>query len=129
MVRNWQGEVWHALEAELAKYGKKIRKPRPAVGFEVDAEFDGNTGPLLVEIKTGLTASDIYEAFGQLMLYRQLMPSLQNHTPILLVPRGSSSVLLDAVAKLKVTVATYSRNEENDKEVTFSPEFRKLWEV
>jgi hypothetical protein len=23
MVRNWQGEVWHALEAELAKYGKK----------------------------------------------------------------------------------------------------------
>jgi hypothetical protein len=63
------------------------------------------------------------------MLYRQLMPSLQKHTLILLIPYGSSSVLLDAVAKLKVTVATYSRNELNDKEVTFSPEFRKLWEV
>jgi hypothetical protein len=126
LVRRLQGDVWQALSMRLGATGKPLDKPKHAAGYEVDGVIDFPSGPLLIEIKTSLFADDVYAGVGQLMLYRQLLPSLLNHRLVLLLPSQPKSVLADAVARLGILIETYERVGENGEQIIFSSSFQKL---
>lgn len=106
-VLRLQGEVWEALATTLAAHGVELNKPRPARRYEVDGVVAHGKVRLLIEIKCSNEAVDIYTGCGQLMLYRKLMHSLADHTPVLLLPRQPHPVMAAAVDALGVTIAIY----------------------
>lgn len=103
-VEDLQGYVWTELKRQLGDaFQKPSRKGYAADGMVVMAN-------LLIEIKTGVSPRDIYEAVGQLALYPSLIALPAGLDPILLVPevpplRPQLAAALDAV---KVEVQFYS---------------------
>ncbi|WP_374275848.1 hypothetical protein [Brevundimonas sp.] len=102
-----QGEVWIALAAVLKKDGIALTKPRPARRYEVDGVVVNGKVRLLIEIKCSNAAADVYTGVGQLLLYRQMLDSLQDHNLVLMLPEAPAPALADAVEALGVTIATY----------------------
>ena len=80
-IRRRQGEVWQRMAFVLRPAGVSVTKVRHADGYEIDAEVVKGGRRLLVEIKTGTNAEDIYAGLGQLKLYAKLFPRLSGHTP------------------------------------------------
>lgn len=121
LLRRRHGDVWLALNAVLASNGIHMSKPRHLAGYEVDAVILAPSGPLLVEIKTGTSAADIYAGIGQLALYPQMLPRLREMPRILLLPGRPQPALMDAVGNCGVELHSYAFGREGD--TTFSAEF------
>lgn len=126
-VRKWQGEVWTAMAKLLRAHDFSVDKPRPAGRYEVDAEIVRGKRRLLVEIKTGAAAGDVYAGLGQLLIYAKLLPRLAGYRPVLLLPSLPPRPLAEAIAACGVTLCTYDCIERNATISTrFSSEFLKL---
>ena len=103
-VEDLQGYVWKELKRQLGDdFQKPGRKGYSADGMLVAAN-------LLIEIKTGVSPHDVYEAVGQLALYPSLIALPAGLDPVLLVPevpplRPQLAAALDAI---KVEVQFYS---------------------
>jgi hypothetical protein len=101
-------EVWNALRDALKRRKLRFEKPRPAPGYEVDGVIRLKE-PVLVEIKTAVTAADVYEAVGQLTLYRHLLWPHAAHRQLLVVPDAPSAPLAAALKDLNFHVCRYRR--------------------
>jgi hypothetical protein len=124
-VRRLQGEVWQHMAALLRENGASVEKPRHADGYEVDAEVVNAGRRLLIEIKSGASAAEVYGGLGQLQLYRKLLPRLESHEPVLLLPQLPAPALAKAVRDCGVTLVTYDLRIRGQRaEVTFSESFR-----
>ena len=99
-----QGYVYQALKTII---GDELTKPTKA-GFAVD----GVIAPagLLLEIKTGSSAHEIYEAVGQLTLYPALVGLNARLAPVLLIPRNPplKPIFAAALADAGIEVYTYA---------------------
>ncbi len=126
-IRRRQGEVWQRMALVLRPAGASVTKVRHADGYEIDAEIVKDARRLLVEIKTGTTAEDIYAGVGQLKLYAKLFPRLSGHTPVLLLPGRPRPALADAVKACEVTICTFDADFDIDPaSVKFSTDFLKI---
>ncbi len=125
-VRRLQGEVWQALAALLRDVGIAIDKPRHAAGYEVDAVVAGPGGALLIEIKTGNSAADVYGGMGQLRLYPLLLPSLGGHELVLLLPALPHPALVEAIGECGVRLHTYRSSNTTKGKVEFDADFLRL---
>jgi hypothetical protein len=114
VMRRRHGEVWQALKAILAERGKSLRKPSHARGYETDGEVSGADSQLLLEIKTGCSAADVYTGVGQLQVYPKLLRRLSNHRKVLLLPGHPSDVLVTALSDLNIELYIYSVSDIND---------------
>jgi hypothetical protein len=115
-----QGFVWEELKRLV---GDALSKPTRD-GYAVDAMI--MTAKLLIEIKTGVSARDVYEAVGQLALYPSLIALPSGLKPVLLVPDKPAlrPQMAAALAKALVEVQFYSVGMAGKKpEVAFSPKF------
>lgn len=79
-VTEMQGYVWQALKDCL---GERMTK-RMSNGYAVDVLIE--SAKMLIEIKTGASAHDIYEAVGQLLLYPSLITLPEGLHRVLLLP-------------------------------------------
>lgn len=122
-VRRLQGEVWQALASLLRKAGIAIDKPRHAAGYEVDAVVAAPGGTLLIEIKTGSSAAEIYGGMGQLQLYPKLLPKLGDHKLVLLLPALPQSPLVGAIGECGVSLHTYRLAATAGGKVEFDEDF------
>ncbi|MBF5093737.1 hypothetical protein F1643_03740 [Azospirillum sp. INR13] len=123
-VQRFQGEVWQHMAALLRAHGASVDKPRHAKGYEVDAEVVKAERRLLIEIKSGASAAEVYGGLGQLQLYRKLLPRLEHHEPVLLLPRLPSPALAEAVRACGVTLVTFALQVKGKRlAVTFSETF------
>ncbi len=117
-----QGYVWEALKQQI---GEKLTKPTRG-GFAVDGMI--KAANLLIEIKTGIVAHDLYEAVGQLKLYPFLIGLDPGLEPVMLLPdtdplKPDMAAALDAAT---VKIYTYSVGRGSRKPViTFSEKFLK----
>lgn len=100
------GEVSLALTARLDALDLVVHRPRHDAGYEVDGFVDAPTGPVLIEIKRGVSASDVYEGVGQLMLYSEML-DLKTHRRVLLLPAAPSQTLVDAASKCGIVIHRY----------------------
>lgn len=126
-IRRRQGEVWQRMALVLRPAGVSVTKVRHADGYEIDAEIVKDKRRLLVEIKTGTGAEDIYAGLGQLKLYAKLFPRLSGHMPVLLLPGRPRQALADAVKACEVTICTFEANFSLDPAaVTFSSNFLSM---
>lgn len=120
------GSVWLELAELLGEAGIRYRKGRHPLGFEVDAEIDGGgTAPLLVEIKTGISASEIHTGVGQLHLYPRLIARLAGYERALLLPGMPAPEVRAAIEACGIGIHIFNL-EEGDGEmpqVTFSSDF------
>lgn len=127
IVRKWQGEVWTAMTKLLRTEGFTVDKPRPAGRYEVDAEVVRGRRRLLVEIKSGATAADVYGGLGQLLIYANLMPRLTTYRPVLLLPALPAPPLVKAIEACGVALSTFKCVERDGAiHTTFSGRFLKL---
>ena len=108
MVLRIQGEIWLALSGILKAAGRSLTKVRHQAGYEVDGLIDGPDGPILLEIKTGSSAADVYEGVGQLMLYAEML-KLHAHRKVLLLGFEPSAPLVEAAAVFGITIYRYTR--------------------
>ena len=126
-VRRLQGEVWQQLASLLRSAGIAIDKPRHASGYEVDAIINAPGGALLVEIKTGSSAADVYGGMGQLQLYPRLLPQLGDHELVLLLSALPQPALVRAIGECGVRLHTYRRlSSQADAAVKFDDAFLRL---
>lgn len=127
-VLHLQGSVWRALYALLAAHNIEMSKPRHRDGYEVDAAIQAPDGPLLVEIKTSITAGDIQTGIGQLALYPRLLDRLVKYRRVLLVRGMPRSAMVAAIEACGVLLHSYEITVENEevRDVRFSPEFLVL---
>lgn len=115
-----QGYVWEELNRLT---GGLLTKPSK-YGYAVDAVIDG--AKFLIEIKTGVSADDIYTAVGQPTLYRSLIGLPDDLRSILLIPstpqlRPQMAAALDSAG---IEVHLFSVGKEGAKpEVAFAPKF------
>lgn len=128
VVEQLHGKVWQTLATALSAKEVRYRKWRRAGGFSIDMEIARDNGsPLLVEIKTGCSTSDVHTAVGQLMLYRELFPNLSGHKPVLLIDAKLSSAIAAAVSALDIEIHQYHwRGEGNSRSPIFSDAFCHL---
>lgn len=104
------GEVSLALTARLEAMQLMMHRPRHDAGYEVDGLVHAPAGPVLVEIKRGVSASDVYEGVGQLMLYTEML-GLKKHRRVLLLPAPPSQTLIDAARNCGIVVHQYEYRE------------------
>lgn len=118
-----QGEVWIALAARLEEAGLALTKIRHQAGYEVDGVIDTPAGPVLLEIKTGASAADVYEGVGQLMLYAEML-ELRQHRKVLLLAFEPAPALIEATRVLNIEVHGYGRSDGVEKPtIDFSEAF------
>jgi len=119
-VEELQGYVSEALKTLI---GSPMTKPT-LNGYAVDAMI--SEANLLIEIKTGTSAHDIYEAVGQLALYPSLISLPGGLNPILLIPTAPAlrPHLAAALAKASIEVHCYSVGRVGKKPaIEFTPAF------
>ena len=122
-VIKMQGYIWQALKAIA---GDKITKPSKN-GFEVDCFI--KVKGLLIEIKTGGAAHDVYEAVGQLKLYPSLIGLPSNTISVFLMPDQPliKPAMAAALHAADIKVYNYSIGTIGKKpKITFSNEFLQL---
>lgn len=115
------GNVWRALTAALDKLGSKHTNQRVA-GWGPDLRTFDSSSPLLFEIKSRLTASELQCAVGQLFIYEKLLG--KRHKKVLVLPKSLSPILAEAIRQLKLEVLTYQERGE-----TVKIDTRKLREL
>jgi hypothetical protein len=122
-----QGEVWLRLRDLLGRHNIELLKPRHAQGYEVDGEIQRDVAPLLIEMKTGSSAAEVYAGIGQLELYPKLLPRLVNHARILLLPKMPRPALADAIRECGVEIHTYNLKMRGKRvaDVVFTDAFLK----
>lgn len=123
------GSVWLALAELLGEAGIRFRKGRHPLGFEVDAEIDGGgTPPMLVEIKTGISAGEIHTGVGQLHLYPRLIPRLAEYDRALLLPGLPAQDVREAVEACGIAIHIFELQERDGEmpQVSFSSDFLRL---
>ncbi|WP_141489245.1 hypothetical protein [Rhizobium phaseoli] len=116
-VRRKQGEVWEALERLAREKGGELKKPRHARGYEVDGLLRLKSRSVLIEIKTTTAAADIYTGAGQLLLYRQIIPTLAEAELVLLLPGDIPRLFADALSSHSIRVLTYRLDAGRPSEV------------
>lgn len=128
VVRLLQGEVWSALAETLSARGISYRKWIRKGGYAIDMEIDRvGDKPIILEIKSGTSASDLHTGIGQLYLYRQLFRRLGKHLPVLLLDGPVPAPVRRAVERLDVQLHHYTREGEGDAQrIVFSPAFLAL---
>lgn len=122
------GIVSMTLEMLLDTHGIVMRKPSHPLGFETDGEVLRNKGvPLLLEIKTSISAGDIHAGIGQLHFYSRLIPGLDHHQRVLLLPRLPHVDVVAAIEACGMLVHefTLTTNDEGG-EASFSDAFLTL---
>ena len=102
-----QGYVSECLERILAGFGIALRKPRHAANYEVDGTIDTRKGPILIEIKTGVSPADVYCGVGQLTVYPIVLEDLAAHSRILLLPGIPGPALVAALKGCGVELHSY----------------------
>lgn len=102
-----QGYVYECLETLLHEFGIEIQKPRHAANYEVDGTISTHGGPLLLEIKTGVSAADVYCGVGQLTVYPVILPDLAAHARVLLLPGEPTTHLVQALRTCGVELHRY----------------------
>lgn len=118
-----QGEVWLALHRVVEKAGLDLLKLRHEAGYEVDGIIVGGPSSILVEIKTGASAADIYEGVGQLVLYSRML-GLSDYRRMLLLPGKPSATLVSAVEAEGLMISTYEATKSGKGlDVEFSQAF------
>lgn len=100
------GEVSLRLSALLEQVGLFLLKDKHEVGYAVDGTISAPGGAILLEIKTGTTAADVYEGVGQLMLYAEML-NLPTHRKVLLIPSVPSAALTGAVKACGIVLHHY----------------------
>lgn len=121
-----QGYVYECLEKILKASDIAIEKPRHAANYEVDGTIDAPAGPILVEIKTGVSAADVYCGVGQLNLYPVILPDLATHARILLLPGKPTKLLADALETCGIELHYYAlKRGRRSVTATFTAEFLK----
>jgi hypothetical protein len=125
VVTRQHGLVWLALKDVLKQRSINLTKPHHRLGFEVDGVVLLSSGvPLLLEIKTSITAGDLHTGVGQLHLYRKLINELAAHCPILLLPRRPDPEVTTAIVATGVAVHFYTFAARGaDVTIDFSREF------
>lgn len=121
-VERLQGYVWDALKAKL---GDALTKPKKS-GYEVDGVIAN--ARLLLEIKTGVSAAEIYAAVGQLILYPTLVDVPATFKKILLVPDTApiGPIMSAALQKSGIETNFYSVDRIGKKpRISFHPGFLK----
>lgn len=122
-VEALQGYVSEALK-EIMK--DKLQKPKKR-RYEVDALIA--TAKLLIEIKTGVAAHNIYEAVGQLTLYPSLISLPADLRKILLLPDEPNLAppMAAALEAAQIGVYFYSVGREGEvPKIAFSDAFLEL---
>jgi hypothetical protein len=115
------GEVWLALKSVV---GEALRKPCPAKGYEADGEICSAAGNVLIEIKTGRSAQDIYAGTGQLQIYSKMLKRLARHRKILLLPGKPSKALESALSEIGIELHVYEVKDADDwGTAKFAPDF------
>lgn len=99
-------DVWHALAKELTK--RSIRHTNARVARHGPDLRTLESKPVLFEIKSDLTASDIQTGVGQLLLYEQLLKA--PHRKVIVLPSTKVNALLKILSALDISVLTYKRN-------------------
>jgi hypothetical protein len=130
VAERMHGEVVNELKQLLDVRGILARKVFCIDGYEVDliVECRGSSR-LLIEVKTGAIARDVQTGVGQLFLYRQLMPELRSHTPVLLLPTQPTAALASAVSGCGVILHFYEWiGLREDGQIRFSEDFLALCE-
>ena len=107
-----QGYVSESLEQILAGFGITLRKPRHAANYEVDGTVDTPKGPILIEIKTGVSPADVYCGVGQLTVYTIVLADLGAHSKILLLPGIPGPALVTALNECGVELHSYELKRE-----------------
>lgn len=99
----WHADVWNALVKVLD--AKKLKHTNSRVGaYGPDLRTVG--APLvLFEIKTAVTASDIYGAVGQLVLYERILD--RSYRKVLVLPSGLRDRFRQALADLGFLIVEY----------------------
>lgn len=119
-----QGYVLECLERLLKASDIEIGKPRHAANYEVDATIETPMGPMLIEIKTGVSAADVYCGVGQLNLYPVVLPDLARHARVLLLPGRPTRHLADALETCGVELHHYNlKRGRRRAAATFTAEF------
>lgn len=106
-VNRVQGEVWLKLQDLLKSPGPGLSKLRHQAGYEVDGIIGAGEGRILLEIKTGKSAADVYEGVGQLMVYSKML-GLEDHRKVLLLAFKPSAALVEAAEACGIDLYSYS---------------------
>lgn len=120
-VQAIHAKVWQDLKQAFYLRGIDSWKPPSRDGYEVDLVVRGSS-PMLIEIKTGATAADVYEGVGQLMLYPKIFSDLAGHRRVLMLPGGGPRpALKDAVTACGIELAHYEGTVDDG--FRFGPNF------
>lgn len=108
--RRLEDEVVTALANLISPQGtpRKWRRPMHAAGYTVDLEVMSASPPLLVEAKAGSSAAHVQQGVGQLILYPLLIPRLQSHRRVLLLPKPAGPALEKAISDAGILRVSYS---------------------
>ena len=118
-----QGYVWASLKKLV---GKTLTKPSKG-GYVVDGMIE--TARLLIEIKTGVSAQDVYGAVGQLHLYPSLVDLPPDLDKVLLVPDSPlmRPQMAAALASRDIGVFFYNVDDSGKRpKITFAMQFLDL---
>lgn len=126
LVERIHGEVWMALAASLKASGTELFKLRHRHGYEVDGLVHTGDRRVLIEIKSGASAADVYEGVGQLLLYAEML-ELKSFNKVLLLPFPPSEPLVAACRRCGVEVHRYTDHGEGEAtRITFGAELLGL---
>jgi hypothetical protein len=121
VMKRRHGEVWQALKSIA---GDALRKPFPARGYEADGEICSAAGNVLIEIKTGRSANDVYAGTGQLQIYSRMLKRLERHRKTLLLPGKPSKALASALSEIGIELHVYEIRDSDDwTTATFTSDF------
>lgn len=115
-ANRWHGEIQRALAAELGRREKSHSNDR--VGQYGPDLFTYGKGPkVLFEIKSAISANDIFTAVGQLHIYDRLVG--RGYRKVLVVPEGIGDALKGPVAALEIDTVEFRRE---GRKIIFSAE-------
>lgn len=108
-----QGYVWQALKEIADRNRIDLTKPCHAAGYEVDGLLKNAHSAFLIEIKTTIAASDIYEGVGQLHLYGHLIKGVEAARKVLLLHKAPRPEIVQAVLATGIALLFYEFSQDN----------------
>lgn len=112
--------IWQALLNELNL--RKVQNTNARVGrYGPDLRTIGKQ-PILFEIKSDESVSELQRAVGQLLIYEKLLGL--SHKKVLVVPRKANLDYINAIEQMNIEFLTYTRE---DAQITFDqPQLDKI---
>lgn len=123
------GLVSMTLRSLLGEDGIVMRKLQHPLRFEIDAEvLRPNATPLLIEIKTSISSGDIHCGIGQLHFYSRLIPGLDRHKLVLLLPTMPAPEVVEAIEASGIAVHSYHSHDggASGDDIVFSDVFMSV---